>query len=172
MTLLTEGNLQIMLPSGATGRKFDDEYAHGLSHCMKAVDFVVETADQLLFIELKDPENPQAAGANRQEFLAKFSSGQLDADLKTKFRDSFLYEQAADRVRKPIKYLVLVGASTLSSAELLRRTEALKRQLPLHGPRGQPWKKPFVAGCAVMNLAAWNKAFVQFPVSRVGTAGP
>ena len=170
MIMLADGDLQIMLPSGITGRKFDDKHAHGLSHCMKAVDFIVETEGQLLFIELKDPENPQAPAANKREFLTKFLSGQLDADLKTKFRDSFLYEQAAGRAKKPIKYLVLVGASTLTSAELLRRTEALKQHLPVHGPQGQPWEKPFVVGCAVMNLAAWNKAFVQVPVSRIGAA--
>lgn len=108
MTVLAENDLQISLPASVTGRKFDDGATHGLSHCMKAVDFIVELADRVL------------------------------------------------------------GASTLSDAELLARTDALKRQLPVTGPDARPWKKPFVAGCAVMNLAAWNKALPQFPASRVG----
>jgi hypothetical protein len=168
MTVLAENDLQISLPASVTGRKFDDGATHGLSHCMKAVDFIVELADRVLFIELKDPEDPKAMPKDRAEFIRKFLSGQLDADLKTKYRDSWLYEWAQGRAEKPVIYLVLMGASTLSDAELLARTDALKRQLPVTGPDARPWKKPFVAGCAVMNLAAWNKALPQFPASRVG----
>ncbi len=40
-------------------------------------------------------------------------------------------------------------------------------QIPVAGPGDQPWKKPFVAGCAVMNLAAWNKTLSHIPVRRV-----
>lgn len=169
MTVLAEDDLQITLPATVSGRKFDDETAHGLSHCMKAVDFIIELQDRVLFVEFKDPENPKAHAKNRDAFIQKFMSGQIDTDLKTKYRDSWLYEWAQGRVEKPITYLVLLGASMLSGADLLARTEALKRQLPMAGPGDQPWKQAFVAGCAVMNLAAWNKALPQFPVSRVGS---
>ena len=168
MTVLAEGDLQLTLPATATGRKFDDEAAHGLSHCMKAVDFIIELQDSVLFVEFKDPENPQAHTKDRAAFIRKFLSGQLDTDLKTKYRDSWLYEWAQGRAQKPITYLVLLGASTLSDADLLARTEALKRQLPITGPGDRPWQQPFVAGCAVMNLAAWNRALPKLPVSRIG----
>lgn len=167
MTVLAEGDLQIALPAHAKGRRFDDETTHRLSHCMKAVDFIVELNDQLLFIEFKDPECPTAQPKDQKKFLEKLRSGNLDTDLKTKYRDSFLYEWASGRAGKPIYYLVLIAAKSLSEAELLARTDALKRQLPLDGPENRPWKKPFVAGCAVMNLEAWNKTLPQFPVSRV-----
>lgn len=169
MTTLAEADLQITLPATAIGRKFDDQKAHGLSHCMKAVDFIVELEEQVLFIEFKDPENPVALPENGAIFLQKFLSGNLDADLKTKCRDSWIYEWAEGRTKKPITYLVLIGSSTLSDAELLARTDALKRQLPVAGPGDRPWKKPFVAGCAVMNVAAWNKFLPHLPVSRVGS---
>lgn len=168
MTVLAEDDLQITLPAGVAGRKFDDEAVHGLSHCMKAVDFIVELEDRVLFVEFKDPENPQAQAKDSAAFIKKFLSGQLDTDLKTKYRDSWLYEWAEGRARKPIYYLVLIGASTLSDADLLVRTDSLKRQLPVAGPGDRPWKKPFVAGCAVLNLAAWNKVLPQIPASRVG----
>lgn len=168
MTILFEADLQITLPAAVAGRKFDDGATHGLSHCMKAVDFIVDLEDRVLFVELKDPENPNALASDRNTFIQNFLSAQLDADLKTKYRDSWLYEWAEGRAKKPVIYLVLLGASTLSDAELLARTDALKRQLPMTGPSDRQWKNPFVAGCAVMNLAAWNKALPQFPVSRVG----
>ena len=170
MNVLPEGNLQITLPVGSIGRKFDDKASHGLSHCMKAVDFIVEMQEQILFIELKDPDRPDAMPTRSAEFLQKFLSGDIDADLKTKYRDSWLYEWAQGRVKKPIFYLVLIGASSLSPAELLARTEALKRQLPVAGPKDDPWKNPIVAGCAVMNLATWNKNLPDMPVSRITPA--
>ena len=168
MTVLAEDDLQITLPAGVVGRKFDDETGHGLSHCMKAVDFIVELEDRTYFVEFKDPENPNAKPKDSTAFLKKFMSGAIDNDLKTKYRDSWLYEYAEGRAKKPIYYLVLIGASTLSDAELITRTDALKHQIPISGPTDRPWKKPFVAGCAVMNLAAWNKTMAHMPASRVG----
>lgn len=169
MNPLTEDDLQITLPAGVIGKKFDGETSHGLSHCMKAVDFIVEMDEQILFIELKDPEQIAADPARSAVFIQKFLSGKLDIDLKTKYRDSWLYEWAQGRIEKPVFYLVLIGASSLSTAELLARTEALKRQLPVAGPNGEAWANSFVAGCAVMNLAAWNRRMPDMPVRRISS---
>lgn len=167
MTVLTEGNLQISLPESVEARKFDDEMTHGLSHCMKAVDFIIELEERVLFVEFKDPENPAVPGKERAAFLEKIRSGKIDSELKTKYRDAWLYEWAQGRIEKPVTYLVLLGASTLSAADLLTRTEALKRNLPMFGPHNSAWKQSFIAECAVMNLDAWNKALPQFPVKRI-----
>lgn len=168
MTVLVENDLRITLPAGVTWRKFDDETSHGLSHCMKAMDFIVELEDRILFIEFKDPDHSEAQAKDRGAFIDKFLGGALDADLKTKYRDSWLYQWAERRITKPIYYLVLIGAVSLSAADLLTRTDSLKRHIPLAGPGSRSWKQPFVAGCAVMNLASWNKALPLLPVSRVG----
>ena len=63
MTTLTEGNLRITFPRGTRARKFDEPETHGLS-CMKAVDFIVEETDRILFIEFKDPDDPRATEAS------------------------------------------------------------------------------------------------------------
>lgn len=169
MTVLVEGDLQITLPPNANGRKFDDKSTHGLSHCMKAVDFIIELADRVLFVEIKDCEHPRARQKNSEDFFENYYSGKLDNDLKTKYRDSFLYEWASGNVGKPIYYYVLIAASFLTAADLLTRTDALQRQIPRSPPHGKRWNNPLVSGCAVMNLASWNKALPQFPVSRIGS---
>lgn len=167
MNELIERDLKVTLPIGVAARKFDDA-THGLSHCMSAVDFIVELDDRTLFVEFKDPDNPKAVEKNNSaETIDKFLSGKLDADLYYKYRDSYLYEMASGRASKPIYYLVLIGAKALSDAELLTRTDELKRKLPELGVNGKAWKKPFVAGCAVMNLHAWNKILPMYPASRV-----
>ena len=166
MMELCERNLKIQIPKGALGRKFDDEN-HGLSHCMKAVDFILEFTDKIYFVEFKDPDNPKASDEDRQKFLAKFSLEPAVRDLAFKFRDSWLYENAEDRVKKPISYLVLIAAKALDKPKLLTVTDHLKRQIPCSGPGGRPWKKPFAAGCAVMNIDEWNTIFPTMLVSRV-----
>lgn len=166
MTSLTEGNLQITLPPSVTGRKFDDG-SHGLSHCMKAVDFIIELPDRLWFVEFKDPEHPDATAKNGKIFAEEFKAGQLDENLKYKYRDTFLYQWAAANVEKPAYYFVLIAISTLSHAELLSRSEDLQRKLPVSGPRGV-WTRQVVAGCHVFNIETWNMKLSNFPVVRLG----
>ena len=166
MVTYTEGNLRISFPRNVQVRKFDDASSHGLS-CMKAVDFIVEEEDRLWFIEFKDPDHPQARERERTRFVDRFLSGSLDDDLKYKYRDSFLYEWASKRTRKPIFYCVLIGIEHLTDADLLARMEDLERKLPLNGPPSGAWQRSIVAACAVFNVATWNRLMKRFPVSRV-----
>lgn len=55
MTTLSEGDLRLTVPDPANGRQFDDAQ-HGLSHCMKAVDWVVDLPERTCFVEVKDPK--------------------------------------------------------------------------------------------------------------------
>jgi len=167
LSIIVEGDIRISLPDYAIARRFDENSSHGLSHCMKAVDYIIDLVDRIVFLEFKDPDHPKAETDNRDDFFEELRSGKIDNDLKTKFRDSFLYEWAYGRTEKPIHYWVLLGAEKLDRSQLLIRTEALKRQLPVHGPPGKSWKNAFVAGCLVMNLAAWNKQHVDFPAIRI-----
>ena len=57
MTAFTEDNLQVTFNNVVQARR--DGIGHGLTHCMKAVDFIVELHDRYLFIEFKDPDNPK-----------------------------------------------------------------------------------------------------------------
>lgn len=165
MTVLEEGDLQITIDDAINVRKFDDAN-HGLNHCMKAVDFIVELLDCYLFIEIKDLQDPQAPEQSRNKFLRRIKSGQLDEDLKYKYRDSFLYEWASGRADKPIDYLVLIAMDALDNALLLNRTEDMKRKLPLLGPRARPWPYPPVRSCGVFNIASWSNRFPQYPIRR------
>ena len=166
MTILEEGDLRIDVGDALSARKFDDE-RHGLSHCMKAVDFVVELSDRYLFIEVKDPGNPQASAKRSREFIRSFQSGELDEDFKYKYRDSFLYEWASGRADKPIHYLILIAHDDLDGEALNRRMDALKSKLPLLGPGSQDWRRPFVSGVGVFNLSAWNRRYPRRQAERI-----
>jgi len=51
VTTPREQNIEIKISDALNGRKFDDR-TYGLAHCMKAVDFIVELTDRILFIEI------------------------------------------------------------------------------------------------------------------------
>lgn len=164
--IFTEEDLEMDIPDVVRGGKFDDA-SHGLSRCMKAVDFVVELADRYLFIEFKDPQHPRATERSRKKFIGELKGGQLDEALKYKYRDSFLYEWASGRADKPIHYFVLIALDTLDDAQLLTRKECLERNLPLLGPGGRPWPREIARACGVFNLRSWNRSLPHYSVNRV-----
>lgn len=166
MTVLLEGGLRITVPEHATARRFDGR-AHRLSHCMKAVDFVLELPDCYRYIEVKNPARGIDPEASAEAYLGRFTSGQVDLTLIQKYRDSLLYEWAAGRADKPIDYLVLVALDTIEDAQLLDRQEELHRLLPVRLPSGARWKRRFVRHCGVFNIASWNLTYPQYRVERV-----
>lgn len=171
MTVMTEGNLQLTANDAISARKFDDA-EHGLSHCMKAVDFIIELSDRYLFVEFKDPQNPGAPEGTDENYLANFTSGRMDDDLKYKLRDTFLYEWASGRADKPVDYFILIALDALADPILVSRGKDMERKLPVLGPGGQPWHQPIVRSCAVFNMDSWNRNLPHFPVSRIATTHP
>lgn len=172
MNRLTEGDLEITFPDGAGARRFDDA-SHGLSHCMKAVDFIVELNDRIVFIEIKDPEHPEALPRDSARFVEAFRSGNLDGDLTQKLRDSFLYEWGCEKVSKPIHYWIIIAHDALDDAQLLTRTDALRRRLPVRKASPRKWKRHFVEDCMVFNIEAWNRLLPGgWGVSRIGSLHP
>ena len=119
---------------------------------MKAVDFIVEDDERVLFIEFKDPDHPHARDKEKKKFIKRFKSGKLVDDLKHKYRDSFLYEWMSGSVRKPVYYWILIGMDRLTELELMARTDDLKGKLPLRGPRSEAWTQPICAGCMIFNI--------------------
>lgn len=166
MTVFVEGDLQMLIDDALDARRFDGP-DHRMSHCMKAVDFVVDLPELYLFMEFKDPEHPMSRQVDRQVFVQSFFSGEIDEDLKYKFRDSFLYEWAAGRADKPVRFYVLVALEELTTFDLQARTQGLRSKLPVGS--SSSWTRPIAEDCAVFNLDSWNERFPDFQVSRLST---
>ena len=136
MKVFTEGNVQIELPEDA---RFDGAGQPG-GYGMKKVDFIAKLDDESFFIEVKKNLNALGGG-----------------NVVQKFRDSFLHEWAQRHHHGRVFYLVLVGSEE-STADLAYKTSWLQQELPEIGP----WKRQLVAGCAVMDIRAWNKWIPKF----------
>lgn len=164
MPTLHEGRLQLALPSGVKGHKFDSR-AHNLSHAMKAVDFIIERNQSFWFVEVKDPSHPKALPADRSRFLADLKAGNLDMDLARKYRDSWLYMWASGRkvATGDCRYYIIL-IYPFNSAHLMTRTDALRRKLPVNPPKVR-WIRSFVDECAVFTTKSWNRRFKDYPIT-------
>jgi hypothetical protein len=166
--ILTEDQLEFDFRAAISSIKFDDR-THGLSHCMNAVDFIVETDPMLYMIEVKDLDNPNVPPKNAQDYYKELLSGKLISNqLVPKARDSYLYNYLLDRLPvKPRIYIALIAFSALQPAELSLLSGMLQNTLPLRGPFQQPWSRPYFDACIVMDLPTWNNKMNQFPVRRM-----
>lgn len=172
-----EGTRRFDFTQAQDARRFDDA-SHGLSHCMKAVDFIVESQKHILLIEVKDFEAPQLlqqaqqnpkVAQKIQKNLQALKSGQWTLSIFVqKLRDTLLYEWATQELDftappKPVLYCVILISSRLDAATLSAEQQRLQRLLPLVGPKNKPWRQ-MIKNCLVFNLDSWNQHFPQFPV--------
>ena len=162
-----EGDLRITASGPESLRKFDDPTTHQALGPMKAVDFIIDRPKDLIYLEVKDPDNPSASPVDRHRFRTEMMSEQHDQDLKYKFRDSFLYEWASERTTKPITFVVLVELSSLTPTELLARTDLLRHKLPTRVAAPAGWRRHYLEDCIVLNIAGWNRRFPGLQIERI-----
>lgn len=170
--VLSEGDLVFDFSAAMMSNQFDNEATHKLSHCMKAVDFIVEWEHEFWFVEVKDPSNSEIPSGIRRdklkEFIAKIDNETLFSnELGPKIKDSFLYLHLGGRLPpKPIKYLVLLAIGTLDPALLLRSMECVKRSSCFLGRDKGKWKNPYLEEVMVFNEQTWNEKLNHCPVKR------
>ena len=87
-----------------TGRPRFDGPGHGLSHCMKAVDFVVEFPERFMYIEFTDPDHPRTQYDNRQKFIQDLTGRVLIEELEAKVQ-GFILIRVGDRARRQARRL-------------------------------------------------------------------
>lgn len=138
---------------------------------MKGVDIVAEFDEAYIYIELKDYDDSSAydvlSAINEAEKHSRQASfNWLKNYLKYKFRDSYLYRHAEQKVEKPIHYICLV---TFDNALNGRMQKSLKQELPV-GKASRRWIQPLAKSCQVVNLDKWNENFPKWPVKRIAVA--
>lgn len=136
---------------------------------MKGVDIVVEFETDYVFIEVKDYDEQDKYDAlvfaNEEEKQDKQQSFKwLKSYLKYKYRDSYLYRHAEEKVDKPIHYICLL---TFDNALNSRIKKSLDQELPVKRTPSR-WNKALVKSCQVVNLSKWNENFPKWQVSRLG----
>lgn len=167
---LTEGDIEIEFTDAIDALVFDQMKIgqpnyHGIAE-MHRVDFVVEFAEAIVFVEVKDPGNPKKQEKGLKKFQEKLNDGILSSTFASKFIDSFFYRWAEDKLSKTIFYLNLV---TLESELLPSLSDEIASKLSPAGKSASRWKRHPVQNCQVFNLQTWNENFPKWPVTRLST---
>ncbi len=170
---LAENDLEIDFTNVATALKFDQKDAaladfHDIN-AMPRVDFIVEFNNEIYFVEIKDPGQPNPADVGNTKLLKKIANGTLEASLIEKYLYSFFYRWAEDKLQKSVHYLCLI---TLESPMLPPITEGLEKQLKLLASTSSRWIRNPLASCQVHNIDTWNAVFPHWPVNRLSSFAP
>lgn len=162
MTIVREACIEIDFAEAAA-MKFDQTNPD-LSDChgapeMCRVDFVVECAEDIYFVEVKDPGNPSATVKARNEFAARVrEDGKLADNLAAKFVDTFFYRWAEERLEKSVSYVCLIA---LEQDILMALEDDVARRLSPFGKKVPGWKRYPVKTLVVVNLEYFNKIFKE-----------
>lgn len=135
---------------------------------MKGVDIVAEFQDAYIYIEIKDYDDQDGYdtlvfSSDEEKTEKQKAFKWLKNYLKYKYRDSFLYRHAEDKVDKPIHYICLL---TFDNALNSRMKKSLVQELPV-GRKSSRWNKSLVESCQVVNLDKWNENFPKWPAARL-----
>lgn len=130
---------------------------HGMTHCMKAVDLIIESPENYYFVEVKNLR------ASEYDYSEVSSYSKLVEVLKYKFRDSFLYRYAEEKLDKAIHYICLLELDKPLQVRLKRE---LKQQLPIN-IKTDRWHRPLLKSVQVIDSENWNRHFKDWPVKKV-----
>lgn len=161
--LWTEGSLEFDF-SGAIHTDQPEKPAQPL----KSVDFWARYPGCVWLIEVKDPDGapaPHHAGAVASILKTVFNDHLLKEHLLPKLYGSYAHLMDTGREpRGPVRYGVLLGLTSLTSADRTVLTNKLQRYVDRIGPKvrhSRHW--PIVE---VHNLSSWNAAHPEMAITR------
>ena len=138
---------------------------------MKSVDIVAEFEKAYVYVELKDYDDSSiydVRGVANEDVKRSRQDrfNWLKNYLKYKFRDSYLYRHAEEKVDKPVHYVCLINFDNALNS---RMQKSLKRELPV-GKASRRWVRELATSYQVVNVYKWNENFPKWPVTRPAVA--
>ena len=148
-------------PSAKELYKFDETdnlspHYHGVS-VLKAVDVMAEFSNCYLWIEIKqytdeDIVRLKKEGDQRKPCDKYHIKSYLRNNLVGKYRDTFLYRYAEQKLDKPIFYVCLLN---FDSALKTHFRKELIRFIPTGIPNNKRWKRKIIEGLIVVDEKDW-----------------
>lgn len=167
MTTLTEKELSFTFPDNWQVEHFDTPGTPSISH-FQPVDFVVETSERIIFIEVKDPSNSKAPDDQRKKFVKKMQTDQLThQELVPKARTSWSFLCLMRRATKPIVYIVAIGAENLRVEPVLWSNLTGRLKARLKQEIDVPWPLQYVESCIVIPAFDLHRHLSGVSVQRV-----
>lgn len=166
MPRLTESGIEFDLTAARSACRHDSVPGHG-NRRWPGVDFCVEDADGLLWIEVKNwwPPGlpPHRRGPSRRSFLCSLRNGVLSRRLRDKLLGTTAYLTWIQRPpAEDLRFVVVLEPVQEVDCALLL---ALNDKLSSFA-RG-PWA--YQITCSAMNVEQWNARFPEYTARLVGS---
>jgi hypothetical protein len=133
---------------------------------MPRVDFIVEFENDIIFIEVKDPEHPDTEPEHLERFKEKIDNQKLESSLADKYHYSFFFRWGEGQLNKTVHYLSLI---TLETALLADIDDGLNRKLHLLNNSSSRWIRRPLGNCQIFNIETWNENFPSWPITRISS---
>ena len=149
-------------PSAKELYKFDEKdklspHFHG-ADMMKAVDVMAEFSNCYLWIEIKHYTEEDIAlikqeGDQRKSKDMYHTKSYLRNNLVRKYRDTFLYRYAEQKLDKPIVYICLLNFDNALKSHFRRE---LAQYIPTNLPTRR-WKRNIINGLVIVDEKDWRR---------------
>jgi len=166
-TVFDERTLRLDFSGCLKAERFDQPGREG-PQGMKAVDFVVEEAERLLLVEVKDPSDPHSPRSEREKFPEEMKTkGMINHELVPKARDTYCYLHLMKHDSKPCVYVVCIGAESLSLDPALLMNFKGRLLARLRQEADEPWALKYVEDCVVVTVENWAIHFPEYKITRI-----
>jgi len=122
----------------------------------------------MVLIEVKDPSASRAPESEREKFSRKMQTKELThEELVPKARSSYSFLHLMKRDSSPMRLVVVIGTERLSIQPplLMNLTDRLRQRLDKE--IDEPWKRKYVADCAVIPVKDLGKVLPGCSARRI-----
>jgi len=125
--IFEESGFEFDFSNSISAYKADNLSYQGLS----LIDFIIETDNEYLFIEVKNPDNRKARPESRKEFLEDIKNKEYSLKMAVKFKDSLLKELATGKIfSKPIVYIFILEYKSFDARQRGKIYEQINGHIP------------------------------------------
>jgi len=144
--------------------KADDQAYNDLT----AVDFVIETAEDFLFIEVKNADNEKATEKSRKAFFEDLHKPTFPYQVGGKFKDTLLRRWACEEVfEKPIRCVFVLEYKSFTKTERGMLKEKIHNRIPFSLNKAEFGGKKHFGKFELLTVNEFCDAFPDFQVNSI-----
>jgi len=143
---------------------------HGGIHDLADVDFVIDTTENLLFIEVKNPLHEKSTSKRQADFAEKIDGDAFPYQMGNKFKDTLLRRWACNEsLEKPIVCIFILELPSLSKTEIGKMKNKIHNRIPFSLNKAQFLNRRLFDKFYIMTVDKFRNEFPQFTVTEVNS---
>ncbi|MDR2727738.1 MAG: hypothetical protein LBB56_01300 [Chitinispirillales bacterium] len=144
-------------------QKADEPQFHDLS----AVDFIVEMADNFLFVEIKNPDNQKATAKAKREFLNDLKNDMYPYKIGSKYSNTILRSWGrGESFSKPIICIFILEFTNFTAIERKRLRDKIFNRLPFSLNKLAPDGRKHLHSFELLTIDEFRNKFCNFYITN------